>query len=1728
MQSTNIILDSFVHQTVTRRAQEHPDRQAIKDGSGCVSYRELDIRADQIAHWLRNRGVRAGDFVGLCLDRGADLITCMLAVLKAGAAYIPMETSYPAGRLSQMVNDAKPVLVLAQRNIRDKFALSGTVNIEEMKAEIIKAEINDAGIGAQSCEAGAVTKDRVAYVIYTSGTTGEPKGVLVSHGGLANYIAGAAEQWNMSCKDTVLQFAAMSFDTAAEEIFVCLSVGGCLVIRDEHIAGTAEVFFQRCHEHKVTVLDLPTAYWHELAAQVEEHDLELPETIRLVVIGGERAMGNRVAKWQSRFGNHARLLNTYGPTETTIVATNYEFPVNWGGDALDPQTANTQASPIGTPCLGYEVYVLDNDGQKVFEGVTGELHIGGEGVSHGYLNRSALTAQSFIPDPFSGKPGSRLYASGDLARWNAAGVLEYMGRADSQVKIRGFRIETGEIESVLGRHSGIREAAVTVHEDGAGAKQLVAYYTTPGNAPLDVAEARGYLRAKLPSFMVPAFYSWLPEMPLNAHGKIDRRVLAAIAPVRNASSEFVPPHSEIEKETAAIWQDVLKLPEVGVHDNFLELGGDSLRGMQVLARLRQKFHVNLPVHALLTSENLGVLAAHVEEAIVGGRNAGLPPVTRTSRDGAIPLSFAQEAVWFMGELSGANTAYNAQFTVRFKGGLNLDVLERTLAEIVRRHEVLRTTFHEVDGRPVQSIHAPWPVRISLLDLQDVAAAEKEQRVEQVIAELCGFVFKGTELPLIRWTVLKLSERDHIFVQVEHHFVHDGWSLALLLREVESIYPAYLAGKPSPLPELAVQFADYAVWQRKLLSEGPLDKTMAYWEKKLAGIPPMLELPTDRRRPPVQSFRGAFRPVELDTQTSNALVEFSSRHGVTLFVTMLAAFKTLIHLYTWQEDMVVGTAVGNRPLQEIESLIGMIVNAVVMRTDLSGNPTLLEILNRVRDMSLESFQHQDAPFEALVRRLHPHRTMSHNPLFQVMFSFHDSRLPDLNMPDLNGRVQYKGNGSAKFDLDVVVMPHFAQSRGSMTQRANDCITMEWEYSTDLFDSSTIDRMVAAYGRVLNQFMANPHVRLLDLALTSHNERQELLKLSTPNSVTPPFVPVHVLVAQQAMQNPDRIAVEDVRSHITYAQLDAAGNQLANWLIRQGIIRGDKVGLCLERSTDLIVCILGVLKAGAAYIPMEPANPGGRLTGMISDARPLLVITEQQARIKLAGSATRLVDLEQLKADAVKESAQPPVIELIEDDVVSIIYTSGTAGTPKGVAVRHASLANYIRSMVEEWKCGKEDAVLQFAPVSFDTATEEVFASLTASARLVIRDERMMSTPEAFMHRCEELRITILDLPTAYWHELSAQAEEGGLTLAKTVRLIVIGGEPVLGHRARRWQRRFGNQARLLNTYGPTESTIAATLHDFWMEGEIGDQGESPIGVPVEHASAYVLDQRLQLSPVGMPGELFLGGTGLSNGYLNRPDLTAEKFIPNPFGKVPGSRMYASGDLAKWLPNGVLEYIGRTDGQIKVRGFRVETGEIEVVLSRLPQVRECAVVLREDTPGARKLIGYVAGAGGDLPRTNDLRKHLRSELPEYMVPAGFVIMDSLPKNKHGKIDRRALPPPGDSRPDLESTYVAPRNRTEQVISAIWKEVLGISQVGIHDNFFDLGGNSLALIKVRSKLRDALQNEIPVVEMFEFPTISALVGRLDNFVTDQTRLHSIEDRARRQREALNRRHHASRSLQ
>ncbi|WP_182905612.1 non-ribosomal peptide synthetase [Microbispora sp. H13382] len=1615
------------------RAGSAPGAVALTFDDDTLTYAELRARAERLARALGERGVTADSVVGLAMDRSAALVVAMLAVVTAGAAYLPLDLGHPAERLAYMVEDSGACLVLVDR----EPAFAPGVPVVRL------GELDPAAPGAPL---PGVHPEQRACVLYTSGSTGRPKGVDITHRGIVRLVC-EADYLGFGPSDVVAQVASVSFDAATFEVWGALLNGARLAGIGQDDVLSPDRLRARIETGGVTAMLLTTSLFHLCA----DADPAMFAPLRTLFFGGEAADARRVAAVRAA-APALRLVNAYGPTEGTTIASTYDVA---DADAAAPRV------PIGRPIAGTGLHVLDTRGRESGVGVPGELHLGGAGLGRGYTGRPGLTAERFVPSPYG--VGERLYRTGDVVRWREDGTLDYLGRTDAQVKIRGVRIEPDEIASVLTTCPGV-SAAVVDARDGDGGRHLVAYVVADREPAVEPAALRAYLLARLPEAMVPNWYVALPALPLTPNGKVDRRALPAPADGDGVrAGTYVAPRGPAEELVAQVWEDVLGLARVSAHDDFFALGGHSLLAAQVVARVSARLGVGLGVRAIFEAPTVAALAARAGAARGTDAPAPIPP----AGPGPHPASFAQRRLWFLDRLVPGSPLYNVPVALDVDGPLDVTALRTALAALAARHPSLRTRF-TTDGDEVrQVVEADGAVPMEIADLRGGDA-------EAAIAAEASEPFDLERGPLLRGRALRVADERWVLLLTVHHIVADGWSMGVLLAELGTLYEAARRGEEARLPLLPIQYADYALWQRAYLADGVGRAQLAYWKDRLAGAPPALDLPTDRPRPPVPRYAGETFPLRLPAALARRLNEVSRAHGVTRFMTLLAAFHLLLGRYAGVTDVSVGTPISGRTRPETAGVVGFFVNTLVLRARWDDEPTFAGFLARVREETLSAYDHQDVPFEQVVEALKPPRDPGRAPLFQVMLAMQDASMSTAELPGLSVSAREPVGRVAKFDLTVAweeAPLGSGELRGSV------------EYDVDLFDRETVEGMMRHYLTLLESALAAPETRVSDLAMAGEDELAALLETGTvPGTSGDTTVPA--LFAAAVARWPERTALRQVGRSLTYAELDARSDAVSAHLRARGVSPGSAVAVWMDRSLAWPVALLGIMKAGAAYVPVDVHGPRERAEHVLRDSAAVLV---------LGSRATGAPPDCPVPFAAVEEIGEQPAIRVPyaahPAGTAYILYTSGTTGRPKGVCVGHANLAHTLQAVADRYALEPDDRVLQFAALTFDVAAEELFATLIRGAAVVLPPVGPAPGIEELTTLVREERLSVLNLPASYWHEWVSVLVQHPPAACPSLRLVVVGSERVDGGKLAEWQAAAPGHVRWLNAYGPTETTITATVHEPPPAPVHGTT--VPIGRPLPGVRAYVLDAALRPVPRGVPGDLYLAGAGVSQGYLGDPARTAGHFLPDPWG-APGDRMYATGDRARRGAGGVLEFLGRGDDQIKLRGFRIELGEVEAALAAHPAVGEAAAVLREDTPGRPMLVGYVTLADGAT--AGDVRGYLAGRLPGYMVPGMVVVLDRLPRGERGKIDRRALPAPARDVPrGAGELRGAVAGEMESAVASIWRDVLALDHVGADDNFFELGGHSLLIVRVQSRLSALLGTKVPVVELFRFPTVRTLARHL-----------------------------------
>jgi amino acid adenylation domain-containing protein len=1626
-----------IHELFTRQAAMTPEAVAVECDGQELSYRDLNRRANQVSHYLRKLGVGPEVRVGICVERNLEMVIGLMGILKAGGAYVPLDPAYPRERLQFMTEDAQVSVLLTQNRFRELFppmSSSKQVFLEDTWDDVAIEAVSDIGI--------ELAPENLAYVIYTSGSTGKPKGVAIVHHGASVLVDWATQVFGKHELSGVLASTSICFDLSVFEIFVPLSVGGRVIL-----ASNALALPQWLNDGKVSLVNTVPSAMAELVRMKG-----IPSSVRVVNLAGEALQRSLVEQIYGASSVES-VFNLYGPSEDTTYST---FVRLKPGEATLPVH-------IGRPIANTLAYVLDDHCQLLPVGIPGELYLAGAGLARGYLNRPELTAEKFVPNPFSRKPGDRFYKTGDGARWLVDGNLDFLGRLDHQVKLRGFRIELAEIEAALLEHPMVEQALAVVREDQVGEKRLVTYVICRSEtATTNTAELRDYLRVRLPEYMVPGAIVAMPEFPLTPNGKVNRTALPKPHWQDAVSQDQLSPCYPEEEILCGIFSEVLKLEQVGLEQDFFDLGGHSLLATQVVSRVRNAFGVDLPLRVLFETRTARGLAQRVRRSRSEEQMTSVPllPAVRT---GPLPLSYAQQRLWFLDQLDPGSAVYNMPFEMHLSGQLDQDALQRSLNKIVERHEALRTSFVVRDGSPWQQIAEEQKIEVELIDLTMLPQNERAEMAQELARVEALKPFDLARGPLLRVKLLHLEDHEYRLLLTMHHIVSDGWSIGIMVREFSRLYEGYVQSIEPELPQLGIQYADYALWQREWLNRQIIEKQLAYWKKQLTDVP-VLELPAKKPGQILINNHAENETVRILPGITAKLKELNRREGITLFMGLLTAFSVTLSGFSGQKDLVIGTPIANRERTETEGLIGLFVNTLVLRNDLSGNPSFRTLLRRTREMVLDAHAHQDVPFEKLVEELAPDRDLGKAPLFQAMVSMQNTEIEELELPGL----QVSGFASraplAKFDLLLLL----SESGGS--------IVGDLSYRSGLYEISTMHRVMRLWSSVVEKMVAEIDMAIGDMPLLSESEKRQLLVEWIPAATPYPSRCLHELFEEQARRTPDAIAVKYEHKALSYAELNRSANQIGHYLRKLGVAPEIPVGICMERGLEMVIGLLGILKAGGGYVPLDPAYPPERLNLMMEDAQSPVLLTQSSLANRIDSTHSRVVCVDEEWPRLAAENSSDVAVVALPENLAYVIYTSGSTGKPKGVAIQHRSAAALLHWGRQTFSPAELAGVLASTSICFDLSVFEIFQPLSSGGKVILASNAL-----GLAQFTGSDEVTLVNTVPSAMRELIRM--KGVPASVKTVNL---AGEALQDSLVKQIYE-LENVERVVNLYGPSEDTTYST----YISIQRSEVETVTIGKPIANTQAYVLDEEMRAVPIGVPGELWLGGEGLARGYLRRPEMTAERFLPDPFSEWGGARAYRTGDQVRWRPDGNLEFLGRLDHQVKLRGYRIELGEIEAALLDLANMEQAVVVARGGEEADKKLVAYLVFKDRQNQTSfDDLRAHLRARLPEYMIPSAYVLLDQLPLTPNGKLNRKALPEPEGS----EKEYVAPITPVEKALAAIWSDVLKVKRPGMRDNFFEAGGHSLLAVQLISRVRELLHVELPVRQLFERPTIESMAQYIE----------------------------------
>jgi amino acid adenylation domain-containing protein len=1636
-----------LHQRVAEQVRRTPGAIALEFEDQRLTYSQLDAAASRLAGRLRDAGIGTEARVGVLAERSPALVTAILGVLKAGAAYVPMDCSYPPARLRALAIDAGLSAVVCSGAMPAGVITDST--------PVLSADAEMTGTPAPGLGPCA-RPDNAAYVIYTSGSTGAPKGVVVEHRAIMNRLCWTIEEHGFGRGDVFLLKTPFTFDASIWELFVPLMVGARLVLACPGGEKDASYLAQLVRDRGITVLQLVPSM---LAVFLEAADLASLPSLRLVCAGGEALP----AAVRDRFRGLEQpvLYNLYGPTEAAIDVAAWRC-----GPEDGPQV------PIGRPIANTRLYVLDRHLRPVPDGVPGQLYVNGAGLARGYLGRPGATAERFLPDHLSSAHGARLYATGDIVRRSPNGVLIFLGRADSQVKLRGFRVELGEVESALRAQAGVQEAVAAIRGSGAEARLVAGVAPGPG-ASLEPAVLLGQLRNRLPESAIPSAIIVLERLPRLPSGKLDRGWLADSERSQPpAVAAGTAPQTASERLVGEVWREVVNADAVFRETDFFGAGGTSLLAVLAVTRLRRRLGIELPLPLLFEAPRLADFAERVDR--LRGQARQEDPIRPLPRDGELPLSFAQQRVWFLEHFVPGEAYYNLPIPLRFGGSLDERALRGAVRRLLDRHEVLRCRFPDTDGRPRVEILPEIAPELEAEDVSALVAEGGRDAVVRLVEQETLVPFDLAAGPLVRARLLRVADDDHVLVLVIHHIVCDGWSTQLLVRELVTLYRALAEGTPPRLPELGVQYVDFAAWQRGCLTGERLRREVAYWEVRLAGAPAVLDLPADSPRPSMQSYRSGHARFLVDGEVRQSLEAVARSEDATVFMALLAGLAAALQRHSGQADIVIGSPVAGRMRPETEGLIGFFVNTLALRIDLSGYLTFRELLRRARATVLEALAHQEVPFEKLVEELRVERDLARTPLFQVMLAFQE----------LEPTRQQAGGAV----VDLVMLEH-SPTRCDLTLYAIDTGTElrgSIEYAEEVFDAGRMQRFAAHLSRLLTAAVADPDRPLAEVELASEEERRRVLQLAAgPASKRPAAAAFPLLFERQARRTPQATAIACAGQELTYSGLEQRSAMLARGLLAQGVGPAEPVGVLMPRGPELAVAAIGVMRARAAYLPLDPAGPPARVAQVLAQSGARGVLVGPELRHLLPEGPWR-------ELDGTPIADGPPLRPPAAGELAYVIFTSGSTGLPKGAMIEHRGMLNHLLAKVETLELSHADRVAQNATQVFDISIWQLLAPLLAGGTAEILPDQVARDPRALIDAIEQRRLTVVELVPGMLAALLEELDDARQAAFRGLRRLVVTGEALPADLCARWLRRFP-AVPIVNAYGPTECSDDVAQH---VVAQPPPDGMAiPIGRPLANSRLYVASGSLAPCPLGVPGELLVGGDSVGRGYVGEPGRTAVAFLPDPFSGLPGARVYRTGDLACHLSDGSLLYLGRIDEQVKIRGHRVELQEIEAYLRKEAAVADAAVVARAERGGTRRLVAYLQPRAGARPVPGEVRARLALVLPEYMVPGNFVIMESLPRTPSGKLDRKALPAPQADREELGEAYVPPQTPVEDLLAAIWAELLELSRVGSRDNFFALGGHSLLAMQLTARLRRMLRLEVPLELVFRAQTVAAMARSLEH---------------------------------
>jgi len=1649
----NLTCKKCIHQLFDEQVAKSPDSIALEHGKEKLSYKELNSKANRLANYLIKQGAMEGAIISMCVERSVEMIIGLLAIVKTGASLLPLDPIYPKARLGLILEDAEPVVLITQTSLLEKLPpISGKLLL-----------IENGSLFANEPDVLPVLgrPTNPAYILYTSGSTGKPKGVPIQHHSLVNLINSMTRVLAVTDQDTLLAVTTIAFDIAQMEVYLPLVNGARLIVASQETASDPEMLIEELKRSKPTLFQATPVTYKMLILNAWEGSKDLK-----LVCGGE-AFSKQLAR--DLLLRCKEVWNCYGPTETTIYSVVKKIS--------EEDNVGEGYVPIGRPIDNTSLFVLNEELLPVPKGEEGELYIGGTGLSSGYLHLPEVTKERFVPNPFSENQEERIYKTGDLVRYVNDDDLTFITRVDFQVKIRGFRIELGEIESAIAGYNGISENVVVAREDHTDDKRLVAYLVKKKDTDIDLSELRHFLQSKLPEYMVPVAYVFLDQFPVTPNGKIDRKALLALDyKVNQPTEKFVAPETEVERKLAELWADILKTGNPGVHDNFFENGGNSLFATILIARIRQYFGILMPLKILFEKQTIANIAPEIEFLI---KTRTIPLANQTIIHSQIdsenaPLSAGQKRLWFVENFEPGNLAYTLPFFNIIKGEINPAVLEKSINELIKRHDSLRTIITTSEGMPVQKILRLSSFRLELVHLEQLSEQERNAEVERYADINALHLFDFEKWPLFICKLLKLSTKNYVLLLNFHHIITDGSSIRIIMEELGLIYTALMENKAANLPELPITYADYALWQNDWMKGEDCRQQLDFWVKEMKGAPELMQLPMDFQRPKKQTYDGDEVNFVLDTQLTGQLAMLSRKNGASLFVTLLSIFNSLIARYTSQEEFVIGIPIAGRVYRELELLNGMLINDMPIRVAALENMTFTEMVELCKTKLFQAFDNQELPFDRIVEEMKVTRHANVSPLFQVLFNLINMFDVEINLDGASMEIADRRGKIAQFDLSLNIYE---------SKKTLNCVL---EYNTNLFRRDRIERMAGHFQELVKSLIKDPDQKIRRIPILTEKEKNMILKeWNATGAEFPQNKCIHQLFEEQVVRSPLSIAIQDDHQKVSYEELNAKANQLARYLHRSGAVEGSLIGICADRSTDLLVALLAVMKAGCTYIPLDPIYPKERLALILEDGKPALLLTEKKLLENLPETEAKNIFIEEREAYA-NESVENTKFNVSPETVAYLIYTSGSTGKPKGVQIQHRALVNFITSMAKKPGIMPNDLVLAVTTISFDIAGLELYLPILYGAGIFIATQETSVNPELLIKKIEDCQPTILQATPVTFRMLNASGWKG----LKSLR-ILCGGEALPKELAHDLIRKC---SELWNMYGPTETTVWSTVERVALD-EGDTTGYVNLGRPIDNTLIYVLNSELQPVPVGYPGELFIGGDGLAKGYFNLPEMTREKFLQDPFSTIPGAHMYRTGDLVQQTDDGKLEFLNRVDSQVKIRGFRIELGEIESALTQYKSVRDNVVIVREDSPGDKRLIAYIIRrdhAETDIP---DLRQFLKTKVPDYMVPSAFVFIEQFPLTPNGKIDRKALPAPFEAPDVSDRVFQQAETETEKKLHDIWSGVLNLKQIGVEENFFEIGGHSMIAVTLMIKIEKELGIRLPLATLFDYSNIRDMAEFINN---------------------------------